>query len=193
MPPRDAIVAVDSTGFSTSLRGEWLRDKWHKRRGFVKAHVAVDVETLDILGVVVTDDTVGDNGVFVPLVQQVLDRGVTIKRVLADGAYDTLDDFDMLGRHDIEAGIKLSKDASTKSRGLTNARPRAVRERNFLGTWLWDKRYGYSLRWMIEYASSAVKRTMGSDVRSRKRDLMFSEVENKFWTWSDMRREEFFN
>lgn len=159
----------------------------------MKAHVAVDVETLDILDVVVTDDTVGDNGVFVPLVQQVLDRGVTIKRVLADGAYDTLDDFDMLGRHDIEAGIKLSKDASTKSRGLTNARPRAVRERNFLGTWLWDKRYGYSLRWMIEYASSAVKRTMGSDVRSRKRDLMFSEVENKFWTWSEMRQEELFN
>jgi hypothetical protein len=27
VPPRDAIVAIDSTGFSTTLRGEWRRDK----------------------------------------------------------------------------------------------------------------------------------------------------------------------
>jgi len=189
VPPRSAIVAVDSTGFSTTVRSEWLRDHWRKRRGFVKAHVAVDVSSLEVLAVVVTDDTVHDAEVFTELVQQVLDRGITIKRVLADRAYDSRDNFDLLRHHKIEAGIKVRKNASMRSGGVSFARPLAVREQRFLGAWLWERRYAYSLRWMIEYAFSAVKRTLGSEVRARCRDLMFSEVENKFWTWNDMRAE----
>ncbi len=46
---------------------------------------------------------------------------------------------------------------------------------------------------MIEYVFSAVKRTLGDEVRSRRRDLMFAEVENKFWAWNEMRRAELFN
>ena len=66
VPPQEAVVAIDSTGLSTTLRGEWIRDHWHKHRGFVKAHVAVDVLKLDVLGVIV------------------------IRRVLADAAYDRM-------------------------------------------------------------------------------------------------------
>ncbi len=54
-------------------------------------------------------------------------------------------------------------------------------------------RYEYSLHWMIENVFSAVKRTLDGGTRSRRRDLMFSEVENKFWTWNEMRRADFFN
>ena len=50
----------------------------------------------------------------------------------------------------------------------------------------WEARYERSLRWMIEYVFSAVKRTLDGGMRSRRRDLMFSEVENKFWTWNEM-------
>ena len=60
VPSREAIVAIDSTGFSTTLRGEWMRDHWHKHRGFVKAHIAVDVGTLDVLGVITTDERTMD-------------------------------------------------------------------------------------------------------------------------------------
>jgi hypothetical protein len=193
VPPRSAIVAIDSTGFSSTVRGEWLRDHWRKRRGFMKAHVAIDVASLDVLAVVVTGDSVHDAEAFVPLVQQVLDRGVMIRRVLADGAYDSRKNFDLLRRHGIEGGIKVRKNASMRSGGVSFARPLAVRERNFLGAWLWERRYAYSLRWMIEYVFSAVKRTLGAEVRSRDRDLMFLEVENKFWTWNAMRAEGLFN
>ena len=95
VPPRRAIVAIDSTGFSTTLRGEWLRDHSHKKRGFVKAHVAIDVMTLEVLGVIITDERVGDNAPSSPqLIEQVLARGVVIERVLADGGYDSKYDFD---------------------------------------------------------------------------------------------------
>jgi hypothetical protein len=58
---------------------------------------------------------------------------------------------------------------------------------------MWEARYEYSLRWMIEYVISAVKRTLDGSTRSRRRDLMFSEVENKFWTWNEMRRADLCN
>lgn len=153
----------------------------------------MDVDTLDVVAVVVTDDRIGDNRVFAAVVEQALDRGIVIERVLADGGYDTLDNFDLLHRHGIEAGIKLANDATMRSRGHTFARPHAVRERKALGQNGWEERYAYSLRWMVEYVFSAVKRTLGDSVRSRRRDLMFSEVENKFWTWNAMRRADLFN
>jgi hypothetical protein len=141
-------------------------DKWHKHRGFVKAHVAVDVGTLNVVGVVVTDDTVGDNRVFAELVQQVLDRGIVLTRVLADGGYVTLDHFDLLRSRGIEASIRLADDATRCSRGHTLTRPRAVRERNALDQDVWESRYACGLRWMIEYVFSAVKRTLGAEVRA---------------------------
>ena len=192
-PYRDVIAAVDTTGFSTTLRGEWMRDVWHKRRGFVKAHVMVDVLTLEVLSVVVTDHTVGDDRVFAMLIDRALDRGIVVRRVLADGAYDTLDNFDVLHERGIEAGIKNDRRATMLSRGHSRARSRAVHERNSIGQDAWASKYEYSLRWMIEYVFSAVKRTLGSEVRSHRRDLMFSEVENKFWTWNAMRLEDLRN
>ena len=105
-----------------------MRDHWHKHRGFVKAHVAVEVGTLDVLGVITTDERTMDKDVLVPLLDQVLSRGVSIVRVLADGAYDSYGTFDYLNEHGIEAGIKMHKDATTRSRGWSKARPRAVQE-----------------------------------------------------------------
>ena len=160
-PPRQGvIVAVDSTGFSTTLRNEWMRDHWHKHRGFVKAHVMIDVETLE---------------------------------VLADGAYDMRENFDILDANGIETGIRIRRGASKRLMGGTLARPRAVQELDRIGFEAWASKYEYSLRWMIEYVFSAVKRTLDGGVRSRRRDLMFSEVENKFWTWNAMRRADLCN
>ena len=89
-------------------------------------------------------------------------------------------------------GIKMAYDAR---HGLVRdiGQTMAVKERDELGQEGWEERYAYSLRWMIEYVFSAVKRILGGEVRSRRRDLMFAEVENKFWTWNEMRREELFN
>lgn len=150
VPPREAIVAVDATGFSTTLRGEWLRGHWHRRRGFVKAHVMIDVETLEVLAVVVTDDRVSDSAVFASLIERALERGIVVRRVLADGAYDHREMFDLLHERGIEAGIKIKRGAMAKSKGSSFARPRAMRERDALGQAAWEERYEYSLRWMIE-------------------------------------------
>ena len=52
----DVIIAIDSTGIKVANRGEWIRDKWNKRRGFLKIHVAADTKTKKILSMKVTDE-----------------------------------------------------------------------------------------------------------------------------------------
>ncbi len=127
-PRRQATLAIDSTGLAVTQRGEWLRDKWHICRGFVKAHVAVDVATATVAAVMVSDDHGYDAHFLVPLVRQA-QRRLEVVRVLADAAYDTRENFEFLRSEGIEAGINMRKNANQKLRGDTYARPLAVRER----------------------------------------------------------------
>ena len=64
------ILAVDATGLKQHNRGEWMRVKWKKRRGFVKVHALVDTQTMKILALSVTDDSVGDSTMFKALLGQ---------------------------------------------------------------------------------------------------------------------------
>jgi hypothetical protein len=55
-------IAVDFTGIKVINRGEWIRDKWKERRGFIKIHVvAVNVKTKQIVSMMeVTKEDVAD-------------------------------------------------------------------------------------------------------------------------------------
>ena len=109
-------VAIDSTGLKVSNRGEWLRDKWHVHRGWIKAHVAVEVVSGSVVGLVVTDERAPDHRCLPQLVRQA-ERLLPgpIRRVLADAAYDTRDNFAFLRGKGIDAAIPLRAGASRKS------------------------------------------------------------------------------
>ena len=66
-----------------------MRQKWQKRRGFLKIHVAVDVKSKQITGLTITDDKSHDSKSFMSLVEQSKQFGNVTKVPLADGAYDT--------------------------------------------------------------------------------------------------------
>jgi hypothetical protein len=63
-------IAVDSTGIKVTNRGEWIRDKWKKRRGFIKIHVAVNIKTKKIVSMEVTKEDVVDGKMLKPLTRQ---------------------------------------------------------------------------------------------------------------------------
>ena len=63
-------IAVDSTGIKVTNRGEWIRDKWNKRRGFIKIHVAVNIKTKKIVSMDVTKEDVFDGIILKPLTRQ---------------------------------------------------------------------------------------------------------------------------
>ena len=55
----DIVIALDSTGIKVANRGEWIRDKWHVRRGYLKIHVvAVDIKKKKVVSLEVTSEEV---------------------------------------------------------------------------------------------------------------------------------------
>ena len=57
IPENDAVVAVDSIGIKVTNRGNWMREKHGtQRRGWLKVHVAVDVESKRLLSLEVTEE-----------------------------------------------------------------------------------------------------------------------------------------
>ena len=107
----DIVIAIDSTVIKVANRGEWMRQKWQKRRGFLKIHVAVDVKSKQITGIDITDDHFHDSRHFVSLVEQSKKFG-NVTKALADGAYDTKDDFSYLYDQEIIPRIKTRKNSS---------------------------------------------------------------------------------
>jgi hypothetical protein len=51
-------------------RGEWIRKKWRVHRGWIKVHLAVDKGEKQCVAIEVTDESVGDQNEFSPLVRE---------------------------------------------------------------------------------------------------------------------------
>ena len=132
--------AVDSTGLKQHNRGEWLRQKWKVRRGFVKMHVLADVDTRKILAVRVTDDRTGDSPMFVPLLDDALENCVrpASESGHANGSarYSAYGDADYASRYIIKACrersmdplIRLKVSSTPRGRGAGDTWGMAVRD-----------------------------------------------------------------
>ena len=154
---KDVTIAVDSSGIKVSNRGEWMHKKWKVKRGFIKVHIAVDTKTKQILAIEVTKEDVGDGRMLGRLVDGSQSR-VPLKRVIADGAYDSKANFRMLAKRAIDPLIRVRKNASFKGGGCM---PRKFAVVEQLGNSDWRRERGYGYRWMVESAFSSLKRVFG--------------------------------
>jgi transposase len=162
----DHVLAVDSSGLSVTTRGEYLAHRYQVRRGFVKLHAAVDTVTGAVVAATATDGRSGDGQRLPSLVGEATERlDGRVTTVLADGAYDSRANIDFLHEHEIEAVMRMRRNANAKRRGGSAARPLAVKERNILGEKYWRFVHGYGRRWAVESAFSAIKRTLGEAQR----------------------------
>ncbi len=174
----DIVIAVDSTGIKVTNRGEWILDKWknkRKRKGFIKIHVAVNIKTKKIVSMNVTKENVHDGKILKELVGDVISKNNNIQKVLADGAYDSKDNFKYLDGLKITPVIKVRKNSSIKNN--TNCTPRklsVIQQLDDLKRW--KKRHGYGMRWMAESAFSSIKRTFGEHVSSVKWTSIVNEL-----------------
>lgn len=173
VPPRygNVVIALDSSGITLSNSGEWMRKKWRgnlKHRGWIKVHIAVDVDKNELVGVEVTDHRTNDDKMFKKLMKQCKENlpGVKIKKVLADGAYDRKFIFNYLKYHNIESGIKMRKDATAMREGYSY-RSKCVWHRNKIGHDAWKRETGYTKRWNVEAVFSSVKRMFRESVRAK--------------------------
>ena len=108
VPENDAIVAVDSTGIKVTNRGDWIREKHGKtHKGWLKVHVAIDVESKKLLSIEVTEEDTADSEVLRHLL-----KDIDVREGLMDGAYDTNDAFNLMAEKGVECpGIKTRENA----------------------------------------------------------------------------------
>ena len=175
------IVGCDGSGIKVSNRGEWIREKWAVRRGWIKVVIMGDANG-DIV-----DIRIGNEN----LDERAASRGMTrknkknIEKVIMDGYHDCKDTFELCHKLGIEPAIKIRENASGK--GL-DPRAEEVRLYQSLGYKKWAEQKGYGMRWpATEGIFSAVKRIFGESVRSHKTRNMYHEAGLKFWSYQKLR------
>jgi hypothetical protein len=170
IPENDIVVAVDSTGMKVTNRGDWMREKHGvEQKGWIKVHVAVDVETRKPITFEITDERTTDHEMVKPLL-----KDVKLKDSLMDGAYDKEDVFKFLKEKGVTMpGIKIRKNATIKA---NSERAESVLEFKKYGYNGWKLAHGYGKRWASESVFSAIKRIFGESVRATTVHGMFGEV-----------------
>lgn len=169
----DIVIALDSTGIKVANRGEWMRHKWHVHRGYLKIHVAVDIRKKKVISLVVTSEEVFDGKVLKKLVDNASENN-GVRRVLADGAYDSKENFWYLDDNDIEAAIRVKKNSSGRARGCYPRKLAVLQQLSDFDRWKASVSYGH--RWIAESVFSAMKRMFGEYVMARKYPNMVKEM-----------------
>jgi IS5 family transposase len=172
----DIVIALDSTGIKVANRGEWIRHKWHVRKGYLKIHVAVDIKKKRILSLEVTSEEVHDGKMLTKLVDNASHAagGNRVKGIVADGMYDSNKNFRYLSKNHIKPGIKTRSNSKVKPTNCHARNMSVIRQQTNHKRWKCSVSYGH--RWMAETVFSSIKRMFGEHVTARKIPNMVKEI-----------------
>lgn len=162
-------ILIDSTGLKVFGEGEWKVRNYgaETRRTWRKLHLAVDADTREIVATVLTDKETADCEV---LPQLLLKINGSIRKVYADGAYDTWECRYALTHYQAEAVIPPRENAVTKGNDLcpeVAQRDQAIRIVAQEGLAAWKQQSGYRRRSLAETTMFRVKKSLGEHLRAR--------------------------
>lgn len=172
------VASLDSTGVKIHGQGEWNRKKHSQkdRRQWVKVHLIIDNDTMQILGVEATADDVHDSEVFDQLIDALPNK---INKVLGDGAYDTLDSHKKSSENGIEL-VALPRGNAVIDQNSTEPyilkRNEQVAKYKEKGIYAWANKYGYWSRNRAESTMSRFKTTFTGTLSSRKVKSQKNEI-----------------
>lgn len=89
---------------------------------------------------------------------------VNVKRVLADGAYDSRANFNFLAQHGIKPVLRIRKGSVPKSRG-SQAKKEAVIEQQAFKPKAWSNIHRFGYRWGWNVSSPASSASSGSTLQ----------------------------
>jgi hypothetical protein len=174
---RPHTIIIDSSGIKVLGEGEW-KVKVHGKgrpRKWIKLHLAIDAKTQEIVAALTTDSAMGDPTAFPVLFAQINRR---VKKVVADGAYDSGDIRDLIKKQGGTALIPPPKNGVCN--GIDADRDQAVLDIRALGgdkiaRSIWGKLTGYSRRALVETTFSRYKKMFGEKAFSRTHERQIVE------------------
>ena len=175
---KEHVISLDSTGLKIHGQGEWNRKK-HKqtdRRQWVKMHLAVDNDSMQILAVESTADDVHDCEVFDTLIDSIPQQ---IDKALADGAYATVGAYKKAEERNIELVAKpkasdIVNDTDTEPHILERNKQVAYFHEN--GIYAWANKNSYWDRNKAETTMSRFTTTFDDKLASRTVQSQKNEI-----------------
>jgi hypothetical protein len=158
-------LVVDASGLTVSKKGDYIEEKWIRKKEFIKLHIAADAKSKKVVSFRITRGNVHDTKKFCPLVREA-SRKCNIDRVYADKAHDNRRNFNLLDRLDIEPVIMVRNNASTRARGCQLRREEVILKKLWYQRWKQIKDAGR--RWIAEIVFSSIKRALGEDLFSKR-------------------------
>jgi len=175
------ITGTDGTGMKVSNRGEWVRQKWKIKRGWVKVVILGDVKG-NIVDIRVGNEKLDEKRASRGMLRK---NSANIDKNLADGLHDCEENFNLYDKLKIVPGIKIRKNANPS--GFA-PRPYAVQDFQKKGYEKWADDIGYGLRWpCTEGIFSAVKRIFGETLNNHTKRNLYFEAKLKFWAYQSIK------
>ena len=172
-------LVLDSSGLKLYGEGEWSvrQHGASKRRQWRKLHLGVDVESREIVAVVLTQNDVADCEVAEELLDQVTEA---IEQVSADGAYDTWGVYEAIEAREAIGVIPPRRGARIQQHGNSKAPPLArdehLRQIRKQGRRRWKQQSRYHQRSLAETTIGRYKGKFTTTVRARRWENQVSEV-----------------
>ncbi len=165
--------AVDSSGFRCSSFGQYCEYAHGTKRtqNWLKVHICTGVKTNIITDAIVTEENTGDNPQFKKLIEKTA-KGFDIKDVVADKAYSSRENHELVKKYGGTAYIPFRENATGNARGSL----------------LWNKAYHffqlhrdefddhYHKRSNAESTFAAIKKKFGENIKSRSRVAQENEM-----------------
>ena len=133
-------ASSDGTGMKMHKAGEYRQIKYRgKQRRWIKVVITADPITKDLLNVEVDIDGEGDSEPDIAMqhLNELYKNSIIVEKFWGDGAFDVLDLFNLLERHDTDSAIPPRDDASNNAHGST----RRAREVEDYKAKSWDEWY----------------------------------------------------
>jgi Transposase DDE domain len=162
-------VVIDGTGLKVFGEGEWKvrQQGYSKHRMWRKLHIGIDTKSKEILMMELTDNHIGENKLFEPLLDQYAGGYTTIG---ADKGYDSYACHETVGKRGAKSAILVQRKARVRRHGSTREPPlvrdEIVRRMREIGRNDWKAEVGYHRRSLVENTFFRYKTLFGGKLRS---------------------------
>ena len=179
-------LLVDSSGFKISGEGEW-RVRKHgktKRRDWTETHLGINHKKRDILALINTTAHVHDITQLEPLLHECKKRGVKVKMVIADGAYDAKKAYDLAKKFDFELVVPPRENAVEHLNSYHyqvydtpgwEERNRVIRHIDEYGLDGWMADTDYHRRSLVENTFFRLKTIFSPSLKSKTKENQYTE------------------
>jgi hypothetical protein len=159
-------MIVDSTGLSFGRASEWYEQKYGRKATqtpWRKMHLSIDGE-MNIHAISVTTTEVSDS----EGMDAVLPADLPVDRVIADGAYYSIERTEALARAGVTPVIPPPAHDVVHGNDQTRWHDQIVKYIDEKGIYAFHKKYGYGVRALVEAQISCIKRCIGATLLTQK-------------------------